>query len=122
VTAGFDHRRNSWLLIAATVAVCAAAPSKKVQAGCGDYLVGVESKSASADGMPMHPHDPVPGCRACNQPMTPTPPTVEIERRVVEPLPPKVDASPSLERGGWMLHDSPIAFVSVANTPDRPPK
>jgi len=122
VTAGFDHRRNSWLLIAATVAVCAAAPPNDVQAGCGDYLVGVESKAASADDMPMHRHDPVPGCRACNQPMTPTPPTVEIERRVVEPLPPVSEQLPPLERGRWTPSDRPFEIASLTETPDRPPK
>jgi hypothetical protein len=124
VTAGVFQRRNARRLAIslAAFALWLAGSPTTVQAGCGDYLVGVEQveKHSSA---PMAPdHDGPPQCRSCNAPAAPLTPVVQLERIPVELALPQPRSSPTLERGRWSGDEvKPLAQV-LSRTPDRPPK
>src|SRR5688500_3712047 len=114
VTTGFvDQRFVKRLAFAvAAVAVWLVGAGSTAQAGCGDYLVGVEQTDRH-HAAPMTPHHrDVPQCRSCNQPASPIPPVVQPERLPVETAIPEAGCSLILDCGGWDRTDfSPYCQV-----------
>jgi hypothetical protein len=122
VAAGFKERRFSLLPLAALAAVCLLGSASSVQAGCGDYLVGVSQTAEHVSHVPMSPQESTPVCRTCGERGTPIAPVVEIERLVVDPLLLTTGESPTLERGCWLLVTSICERQFLSQTPDRPPR
>jgi len=123
VTASFADARtaNRAALAAAAIAFWLAGTGSSAQAGCGDYLVGVDNSAHAADA-PLTPVRKVPECRSCHEPATPIAPVIVVERVPIDSALIVAAAAPTFDRCGWHDAESTLQFPRLSEVPNRPPK
>jgi len=123
VTASFADARTASrpALAAVALAIWLAGTGSSVQAGCGDYLVGVDN-SAHAAAAPLTPDRKAPECRSCHEPATPITPVIVVERVPIDSALVVAASVPTFAQCGWRGAESTLQLQRLSEVPDRPPK